>query len=1030
MARFLLNVFRKTKNEKIIDKGRDCYDNKQLLDYRIEKTQKKGKTIFEMEGKFNGSVDVYKPSINFTKDELIDYHCNCIYYNLNKSICKHIVAMAFEGNNFLEGLETEKEREIIEYFRKEKTPKEKIGLDADLWIVNKNDTESSVDIDLTLLIGGRKYKLNEKISEFLENYEENSMRFGALYTYDPQREYFIGWEKEFLDSLKEIYEFYTSNNQREEFSIEKIFERKKSAERLLNILEKNEQINIKKEKLEKLIKVDLDYYNEKINITFSEPIKYLSMGYSYIGYRDIIDVKIYKVSPEKLEEFREFERIMKLKNWNLSLKEEHLKDIVNKISRFAKVNISKRLKERVYKPKLMDVGIFIDSNAKKGIELTIKKLYDGKEKKNIDKLIILDKESDKEIETKDIVKILENYRFFKDNEKYVLDNHDKIYLFVKEGIPKLNMKYKIFYSKDFKLRKYETVSYCASTKITDLFEINFEIDGIAKEEILGVLKAVKEKKKYYILKNGDILFLGENKNMEEFSELLEKTEAKRDEILSGKIKRERNYGYFLAKFLNRLTSMEKTKNLETVYKKIIQCKEKNNNPDIDKNFPILREYQKLGLQWLLFLRELGMGGILADDMGLGKTLQIISYFSAIEEQKGLKLVIAPKALMYNWRNEFKKFAPHLSVKIIEGEIAARKRKIENSKPGDILISTYGFLNKDMDFYKDISIDTLVIDEAQNIKNYMSKTASCVKEIKADIRIALTGTPIENNALELWSIFDFVFPGYLGKHIKFKRQYRNDLKSLKEVIAPFILRRLKREVLSELPDKIETDIIVELGTEEKKLYLAYLKKYKREIASEKNSLKIFLYITRLRQLCNHPQLFLEDYSGKSSKLEALLELLEECKSGGHRVLVFSQFTEMLEIIKKNMPENMTYLYLDGKTKAKERIELVENFNSGNEDVFIISLKAGGSGLNITGADTVIHFDPWWNSSVEDQATARAYRLGQKKNVNVFKMVAKGTIEEKINTIKEGKEELIREILDQNEELSVLSKKEILKLLYVK
>ena len=209
--------------------------------------------------------------------------------------------------------------------------------------------------------------------------------------------------------------------------------------------------------------------------------------------------------------------------------------------------------------------------------------------------------------------------------------------------------------------------------------------------------------------------------------------------------------------------MEKTKNLETVYKKIIQCKEKNNNPDIDKNFPILREYQKLGLQWLLFLRELGMGGILADDMGLGKTLQIISYFSAIEEQKGLKLVIAPKALMYNWRNEFKKFAPHLSVKIIEGEIAARKRKIENSKPGDILISTYGFLNKDMDFYKNISIDTLVIDEAQNIKNYMSKTASCVKEIKADIVVLdmplldtrtrkenLTGTFIADLVLQILS----------------------------------------------------------------------------------------------------------------------------------------------------------------------------------------------------------------------------------------------------------------------------------------
>lgn len=1031
MARFLLNTFRKTKNEKMFDKGKDCYDNRQLLDYQIENIKDEDETIFEMEGRIGGAGDVYTSNIKFTKDELINFKCDCRYFETSGNICRHIVALAFGGNTFLEELEEKEEKEIIEYFQKKEEEKNRIILETDLWLVNKNDMSRNIlNIEMSIVAKGKKYKLNHRIAEFLESYEEKKLKFGIQYTYDPKKDYFVGWEKELIDYLKELYEFFSSNNSKENFSIEKILERKKSAERIINILEKNKNIKIEKENLEKIIKVNLNYYNESVNISIPDFVKYLSIGYSYIAYRDIMDTKMYKVSQEKLEKFREFENIMKLKGWNLSLKEEYVKDVMLKISTFSKINLDKKIKEKVYEPKVIDIGIFIDLCEKEGINIIIEKAFDGKREEDINKVIIIE---DKHIDEKIISEILGSYKFIKNNEKYILKDSDEIYNFIRNAVPILNEKYKVFYSENFKIKRYETVSYRMSTKITDLFEINFEVDGITKEEVYEVLKAIKEKKKYYILKNREMLLLGENKNMEELSKFLEETGAKKNEIISGKIKREKAYGYFVSNFLDQLNNVKMSYDMETVCKEIIKSKKKNNDSNIDEKFPMLREYQKIGVQWLLALRKIKMGGVLADDMGLGKTLQIISYFSMLKENNGIRLIIVPKSLMHNWRKEFKKFAPNLCVNIVDGKAVIRKEIIENSKAGDILISTYGFLMKDEKFYNDLNIDTLVLDEAQNIKNHLSRTTYFVKKVKADIRIALTGTPIENNTLELWSIFDFIFPGYLGSHTKFLKKYRenDNLEKLKIMIAPFILRRLKNDVLTELPDKIETDIIVELSEDEKKLYLAYLEKYKEEIHRKDNSVKIFVYLTRLRQLCNHPKLFLEDYKGESSKLEAILELLEECKSGEHRVLLFSQFTEMLEIIKENLPKDTNYMYLDGKTKAEKRMELVERFNAGEGDLFIISLKAGGSGINLTGADTVIHVDPWWNSSVENQATDRAYRMGQKKNVNVFKMIAKGTIEEKINIIKDEKEKLIKEILDENiDKTFSMTKKDILELLNVK
>lgn len=1015
----------------MFDKGKDCYDNRQLLDYQIENIKDEDETIFEMEGRIGGAGDVYTSNIKFTKDELINFKCDCRYFETSGNICRHIVALAFGGNTFLEELEEKEEKEIIEYFQKKEEEKNRIILETDLWLVNKNDMSRNIlNIEMSIVAKGKKYKLNHRIAEFLESYEEKKLKFGIQYTYDPKKDYFVGWEKELIDYLKELYEFFSSNNSKENFSIEKILERKKSAERIINILEKNKNIKIEKENLEKIIKVNLNYYNESVNISIPDFVKYLSIGYSYIAYRDIMDTKMYKVSQEKLEKFREFENIMKLKGWNLSLKEEYVKDVMLKISTFSKINLDKKMKEKVYEPKVIDIGIFIDLCEKEGINIIIEKAFDGKREEDINKVIIIE---DKHIDEKIISEILGSYKFIKNNEKYILKDSDEIYNFIRNAVPILNEKYKVFYSENFKIKRYETVSYRMSTKITDLFEINFEVDGITKEEVYEVLKAIKEKKKYYILKNREMLLLGENKNMEELSKFLEETGAKKNEIISGKIKREKAYGYFVSNFLDQLNNVKMSYDMETVCKEIIKSKKKNNDSNIDEKFPMLREYQKIGVQWLLALRKIKMGGVLADDMGLGKTLQIISYFSMLKENNGIRLIIVPKSLMHNWRKEFKKFAPNLCVNIVDGKAAIRKEIIENSKAGDILISTYGFLMKDEKFYNDLNIDTLVLDEAQNIKNHLSRTTYFVKKVKADIRIALTGTPIENNTLELWSIFDFIFPGYLGSHTKFLKKYRenDNLEKLKIMIAPFILRRLKNDVLTELPDKIETDIIVELSEDEKKLYLAYLEKYKEEIHRKDNSVKIFVYLTRLRQLCNHPKLFLEDYKGESSKLEAILELLEECKSGEHRVLLFSQFTEMLEIIKENLPKDTNYMYLDGKTKAEKRMELVERFNAGEGDLFIISLKAGGSGINLTGADTVIHVDPWWNSSVENQATDRAYRMGQKKNVNVFKMIAKGTIEEKINIIKDEKEKLIKEILDENiDKTFSMTKKDILELLNVK
>ncbi|UUV18844.1 DEAD/DEAH box helicase [Fusobacteria bacterium ZRK30] len=461
----------------------------------------------------------------------------------------------------------------------------------------------------------------------------------------------------------------------------------------------------------------------------------------------------------------------------------------------------------------------------------------------------------------------------------------------------------------------------------------------------------------------------------------------------------------------------------------------------------LRDYQRKGYSWLKNRYDSKLGGILADDMGLGKTIQIIALLTSIyieEKKEKPSLLIVPKSLLHNWKKEIEKFSPNLELKILEGTKKEREKILESDISSKIIITTYGTYRNDLEVFKNMDFEMVVLDEGQKIKNPKAKITKAVKEVRSNIRFILSGTPIENNLLDLWSLLDFTSPNYLGTQKSFtqnymKKSYPTDdidrMISLKKIVSPFMLRRIKKEVLKELPDKIETNLIIDLEKKQKKYYLSFFEKIKGEAKTimgkdgfNSSRVKILSLLTRLRQICCSPELFIEDYKGGSAKIDTLLELLLELKESGHKVLVFSQFTKVFDVIEKRLVENnLSYLVLDGKTPSKERIEMCDEFNSGGKDIFLISLKAGGTGLNLTSADVVIHFDPWWNPAIENQATDRAHRIGQKSVVQVIKIIAENTIEEKVIEIQERKKKMIETMVDSKGSYGGITKEDLKELL---
>jgi len=566
------------------------------------------------------------------------------------------------------------------------------------------------------------------------------------------------------------------------------------------------------------------------------------------------------------------------------------------------------------------------------------------------------------------------------------------------------------------------------------------------------MQRYKLKKKYYKLKDGSFINLEENQDLEFIDKMMSGMDINYKQLENGEIKIPVNRTLYLNQLLKTVTDTQIVRNGE--YKKIVNELDKENG-DADIQIPAvventLRYYQKTGYKWLKTLDNYKFGGILADDMGLGKTVQMLSIVAGYVEQESQRrtsIVICPSSLTLNWQNEAQKFTNGLQTLVIRGNAEERRELIQKIDNYDIIITSYDLLKRDIDVYKErkYQFRFAITDEAQYLKNSNTQNAKAVKEIMADTKYALTGTPIENSLAELWSIFDFIMPGYLFSYKKFKTEYEtpivreNDaraMKKLKMLIEPFVLRRTKKQVLTELPEKTITVLNNQMKDEQEKIYLTYLAQAKQEVAEtiqmngiERSHIQVLAALTRLRQICCHPSLFIKDYKDGSSKLDQCMEIINDAVESGHKILLFSGYTSMFDLIEKEFEKNnIKYFKLTGATKVDERIKMVDEFNE-NKDikVFLISLKAGGTGLNLTGADMVIHYDPWWNASAENQATDRAYRIGQKNNVQVYKLITKNSIEEKIYELQQKKSQLIDNMLDTKTSfISKLSKEDIMKL----
>ena len=578
-----------------------------------------------------------------------------------------------------------------------------------------------------------------------------------------------------------------------------------------------------------------------------------------------------------------------------------------------------------------------------------------------------------------------------------------------------------------------------------LLDLNISTDDISSQELLDVLKSYQQKKKYYKLKSGEFVNLQEQ-NLEMLAELMKTLHLTPKEFVKGKMHLPAYRTLYLDQMLESNENIYA--NRDRHFREIVKGFKTINDADFEEPeslSKIMRQYQKNGYKWLRTLEAWKFGGILADDMGLGKTLQVIAVLLAakLEGKTGTSLVVAPAALVFNWGEELARFAPALTVSLIAGSQAERQKKLQEYQNFDVLVTSYDLLKRDIDQYEEKEFLYEIIDEAQYIKNHTTAAAKSVKVIQSQTRYALTGTPIENRLSELWSIFDYLMPGFLYGYDTFKKEFETPIVKnedeaamtrLQKMVSPFILRRLKEDVLKDLPEKLEEIRYVKFEDAQQKLYDAQVVHMKEKIAQQnegefnKNKLWILAELTKLRQICCSPSLCFENYRGEAAKLEGCMQLIQSAMDG-HRMLLFSQFTSMLAILQDKLEkEGIPYYIITGETSKQKRQELVKQFNSDTTPVFLISLKAGGVGLNLTGADVVIHYDPWWNQAVQNQATDRAHRIGQTKKVTVYKLIARNTIEEKIQKLQDAKQNLAEQIISGDMgQLGSMSREDILELL---
>ncbi len=692
--------------------------------------------------------------------------------------------------------------------------------------------------------------------------------------------------------------------------------------------------------------------------------------------------------------------------------------------------------ENQYLPPEPEYEIYLDAPDKQTVTCEMYVRYEELKYNILDKPRIIENRDElAELKQRERVRVWFQNMDFQKKQMVLAGDDEKLYALLTEGMEELGRVGNIFVSdalKSIQVTPSPAVSVGVSLK-GELLELTLESEDMPLSELIEILSSYQRKRKFFRLKNGDFLSMEED-GLAVLSKIQEGIMVPASQWSQGSITLPKYRALYLdgeLKDQNRFhaakdrTFRALVRNMKTV---------EDNDFEVPKSLEkVLREYQKQGFLWLKTLYANGFGGILADDMGLGKTLQVIAFLLSEQEKlqedavlsEKFALIICPASLVYNWKNEIEKFAPGMHAMTVTGTAPERKEIIDSAGKLDILITSYDLLRRDEEFYEGYSFCHEIIDEAQYIKNHNTRAAKAVKNIRAGFKAALTGTPIENRLSELWSIFDYLMPGFLYTYSRFRDEIeipavteQDDEKRghLRKMIRPFVLRRLKKDVLKDLPAKLEEAVFARMEEEQEKLYTAHVQRIKlmlegqteAEFASGK--IQILAELTRLRQLCCDPSLVYQNYQGESAKLLMCMDLMKNAIDGGHRILLFSQFTSMFSILQERMQkENIPFLTLTGATPKERRAELVDSFQQGEVPVFCISLKAGGTGLNLTAADIVIHYDPWWNVAVQNQATDRAHRIGQKNPVTVYKLIAKDTIEEKILRLQEKKSELAEQLL---------------------
>ncbi|WP_027415714.1 DEAD/DEAH box helicase [Aneurinibacillus terranovensis] len=1043
----------------------------------------------------------YSVRVFFDEADGVEAECNCPAYNSYDTCCKHIAAVLFyiyanstgipglapvnairegKGNAFREPVISSKDaqltKNILALFDNtavypeaaEPLRESKQLVDVEFTCKATSFASGKNTFTLEMKIGAKRLYIVQKIKEFLSKIESQApCVFTKLFTFDPTVHAFKETDWAIIQQLIELnhnesvyrdvlnhyssgYKLYTSNNERDilipplawETMLPKLLQ---ATVRFEHNSETYDHIEVTQGQIPlsfELNKAPSNGYQFEFqgleNVTVME-------NYGYV----IVGGDLWKSDQTQIKRLAELKKMFQFSSrrqvWVAPDQiEPFMEKVVPGLKKLGTVNIAAQISDRIVSPPLL-ARLYLnrdDDRLLARLEYVYGDIVIEPMRSNTgnydrsDRILIRDVEQENRI-----MNLFENSAFKINTNELYMDEEESIYNFLYHVLPEFEKLADVYVTPSVKSLMHRTIhqpkaSVDVDTK-TEWLEVNFDMEGIDEQDIRNILGSVVEKQKYYRLPNGSFLSLEED-GFQEIALLMERMGIRTSEIKGKRIELPVVRGFSL------IDANEKNRNIK-FGKSLRQLLDNLRNPDNldftvpETLIPVLRDYQKFGFQWMKTLAYYRFGGILADDMGLGKTLQSIAFIlSERQENKqvGLPvLIVSPASLIYNWKNELKKFAPELKTAVVAGDKQERSQVLGGASDADVLITSYPLLRRDQELYADQRFHILILDEAQAIKNHATQTAQSVKLIQARHRFALTGTPVENRLEELWSIFNAIFPELFSGKKAFSELTSEQIAIR---LRPFILRRLKTDVLKELPDKIETIRSSELSKEQKALYVGYLSRLQQETVQQlqvdsfqKTRMKILAGLTRLRQLCCHPALFVDNYNGGSGKLEQLMELVDECLSSGKRMLIFSQFTEMLGIIRQELAQSgLSCFYLDGKTPSMERVELCRRFNEGEENIFLISLKAGGTGLNLTGADTVILYDLWWNPAVEQQAADRAHRIGQKNVVQVFRLVTEGTIEEKMYELQQRKRDLIDQVIQPGEQtLSALTEEEIRELLMI-